>query len=331
MSRVTIKDIAKLLKISPSTVSRALKGHPDISTATIEKVQKLAADLDYIPNYQAISFRKRQSKLIGLIIPDMNMFFFPYVIKSIEEMVRQQGYHLIVLHSNNSLQGEISNIKIAQHIGVEGLIVSVSEQTQNLQHFSEIAAQNTPIVLFDRVLNNEQFPTITIQDEKVAFKAVHYLIQQGYQHICGIFGNHNLNISRQRFYGFKKALVENGLPFREDFVIFADSLSEAKDGLSLLLHTPMPPDAVFCMSDEVLVGVLQAIQLNHLAIPKDMAIIAISNGVVPHFFNPPITHIEHSGLEVGRLTARTLFDLLGNFKVERNNFVTTSLKVLHST
>lgn len=331
MSRITIKDLARLLSVNPSTVSRALKDHPDISLKMRTKVKKLAEELGYTPNLQAVSFRRRQSRLIALLIPDMNMFFFPYIIKGIEEIVRSNGYHLMVLHSNDNLEGEIANLKICQNLDVEGLMVSVSSETKDLNHFSEILKQKTPIVFFDRVIENRAIPHVIIQDEMVAQQAVEHLIKQGKREICGVFGNVHLGISQQRFYGFKKALNFHQLPVREDFVIFSKDAEVAEQALLDLLQENKIPDAIFAMSDEVLVGVMQALQQHDIDIPDTTAVIAISNGVVPHFFSPSVTYVQHSGLEVGKITANVLFDLLHEFKIEWRNVVETRLITKEST
>ena len=179
MGRITIKDIAKLLKISPSTVSRALKDHPDISLETIEQVKRVAEDLGYAPNYQAINFRKQESRIIGVILPDMNMFFFPSIIQAIEAEISNRGYHLIVLHSNDLLEREKQNVNICRNFGIDGLLVSLSSETRNVDHFKTIAQKGIPIVYFDRVLENDAIPQIIIRDELVAEKAVTHLISRG--------------------------------------------------------------------------------------------------------------------------------------------------------
>ena len=148
MARITIKDIAKLLEVNPSTVSRALKDHPDIGEKTKEKIRRVAKDLGYFPNYQAIRFRQRKSGLVGLIIPDMGMFFFPSVVKAIEEITRKNGYNLIVFQSNEILEKEIESTKICQSFGVDGLLICLSNETTTLQHFEEILQKQNASCLF---------------------------------------------------------------------------------------------------------------------------------------------------------------------------------------
>ncbi|MEM0994260.1 MAG: LacI family DNA-binding transcriptional regulator, partial [Bacteroidota bacterium] len=205
MKRVTIKDIARLLKIAPSTVSRSLADHPDISSSTKERVKKLAEELGYRPNHIAANFRKQNSGLIALILPEISMFFFPQVIKAVEASIKSKGYSLIVLHSQNSLALEKENLELCMQFSVDGILLSLSKETTDLDHVLAITNLNLPIVLFDRILPNETFSTLTIDDRKVAYQAVELLIQKGHRKICGMFGFRNLYISKERHQGFLDA------------------------------------------------------------------------------------------------------------------------------
>ena len=240
MGRITIKDIARLLKVSPSTVSRALKDHPDISQKMRIQVKQVADELGYIPNYQAINFRKQESRLIGVILPDMNMYFFPSVIQAIESEVRKRGYHLIVLHSNERLEREIENVSFCRNFGLDGLLVSLSRETNDLTHFREISEKGIPVVYFDRVLENHPSPQVVIRDEAVAEKAVNHLLERGRQKICGIFGNPNLSISRLRQSGFQKAMKAKGLEMPSNFIIHANDVPQARQSIEKLLEGERP-------------------------------------------------------------------------------------------
>lgn len=312
MGRITIKDIARLLDVNPSTVSRALKDHPDISQETKEMIQNLAKELGYRPNHQAIHFRNRKSGLIGLIIPHMEMFFFPYVVQAVEEVCRSNGYNLIVFQSNESLEKEIENALICQNFGIDGLLVSVSKETYNIDHFQEISDKNVPVVYFDKIINKKDIPKVVIDDKQEAFKAVSYLVNKGFKIISGIFDSPKLTISKERFAGFKEALEVNHLPLHSELCIFSEGVSGTKEAFIQLLKNPTPPDAVFAMSDELLVGVMQAVHQCGIRVPDDLGIIAISNGQIPYYFNPQITFIQHSGYEVGKEATAFLFSLIFN-------------------
>lgn len=331
MGRITIKDIAKLLNINPSTVSRALKDHPDISEKTIKKVKQVAGELGYEPNLQAISFRNRKSRLIGLIIPDMQMYFFPAVIKGIEARVRSEGYNLLVLHSNNSLKGEQDNTKICERLGVDGLLVSVSAQSENLFHFEELTERSIPVVLFDRIVDRRDYPIVCIDDVRVARELVEHLYESGYRKICAAFDDPHLSISRRRRKGYEAALRDLGLPVKPEWIFHADTSEEAKAKMTEILNRSGRPDAVFSMSDLLLVGIMQACLAEELTIPDDLAIAAISNGLVPDFWRPAITYMHHSGEEVGSKAAAVLFDLIKEKPVSHMNWIDTRLVIQEST
>ena len=331
MGRITIKDIAKLLEINPSTVSRALKDHPDISRETRAKVKRVAEDLGYVPNLQAISFRNRKSHLIGLILPDMNMFFFPPVISAIEEKVRQEGYNLIVLHSNNQLEREQENVRICQRLGVEGLLVSLTSESSTLDHFVELIGQGVPVILFDRVKNELDLPTVVIHDEAVASEAVAHLANKGRKRICGLFGDPKLAISQLRKAGFYQSLQEFGLLVDEKWIIDAHDYDDAFREMDELLQRPERPDAVFTMSDTLLVGTMMALQKYQVKIPDEMAIISISHGVIPRFFSPSVSYVQHSGTRVGATAAGLLFKRIAKESIPKVNYIGTRLVVQGST
>lgn len=310
MSRATIKDIARRLGVHPSTVSRALKDHPDISEKTKQAVRKMAKELDYRPNVQAIHFRNRKSGLIGLIIPELGEFFLPSVISAIEEVTREQGYNLMVFQSNNYLEREKEIIQICQGFKVDGLLFSLSHETRQVQHLKELTKEEVPVVIFDRMLEDRTIPTVGIYDQQAARRAVEHLIEKGYRHIGGVFGNPNLTITQQRFAGFRAALENAGRPLDESLVSYAGDRREARDAMQRLAGLPTPPDAVFAMSDECLVGMIQAVYKHHIKVPEEIALIAISDGDVPYYLTPRITHILHSGYEVGKRAAELLLDLM---------------------
>ena len=310
MSRITIKDIAKLLQVNPSTVSRALKDHPDIGAAMTKKVKQVAKDLGYRPNFQAINFRQRKSQLVGVIIPNMGMFFFPDVIKAIEEIAKKNGHHLIVFQSDESLEKEKECVDICQKIGVDGLLVCLSRETQTLAHFAPLIQDKIPVVYFDKVLKTSNNATVVINDFKASFTAVTHLAKKHYQNIAGFFGNENLRITQQRKEGFLASLAKHGLKDRADYCFHADTILEAQDKFLALLQQDDRPDAVFAMTDQLLAGIIQIIHEEGIRIPKDMGLISISNGNFPYYLYPKITHIKHSGHFVGKTAADLLFDLV---------------------
>ncbi len=308
MKRYTIKDLAKLLQVSPSTVSRALADHPDIGEKTKQRVRQLAKELGYKPNYLAANFRNKHSKLIALILPEINMFFFPSVIKAFEEKIRKAGFSLIVFHSNNSLEREMENLELCVQFSVDGILLSVSSQTTNLNHLAEIAG-SIPLILFDRVIPNDLIPTITIDDRKVGYQATELLMKRGHKKVCGLFGAPNLHISKERAKGMKEAMIDFNVKPDEDFIIYGTK-KEVMEKLMQLFDDARYPTAIFAMSDDLLVGIYQLLAQHQLSIPDDVAVICISEGDSPDFFFPKVTYIKHSGEEVAEHAANMLLQLV---------------------
>ena len=312
MGRITIKDIAKLLEVNPSTVSRALKDHPDIGKATKEKIQQVAKELGYQPNYQAIRFRQNKSGLIGLIIPEMGMFFFPSIIQAIEEITKKNGYNLIIFQSNDSLVKEKENALICQNFGLDGLLVCLSKETSTITHFTDKLQAKIPVVFFDKVIQKKEVPSVVINDQMASYTAINHLARKGYKKISGVFGNPNLEITQSRKKGFLAALAKHQLTYHEKFCFYTDTLKEAKNKFTNLLTQEELPDAVFAMTDEILAGIIQAIYEKGLSIPEQLGVICISNGNLPYYLNPSITHIRHSGYMVGKTAVELLFDLMND-------------------
>lgn len=310
MNRITIKDIAKLLSLNPSTVSRALKDHPDVSPATKAKIKSVAQELGYQPNFQAIYFRRKSSHMVGLILPDINMFFFPSLIKAIEEETRKNGYNLIVFQSGELLTKEIQHVNACQAFGVDGLMICVSKETTNLEHLQQLIHNDVPIVLFDRVVESGILNAVLINDEEAAKQAVQHLIKKGYHSIVGVFDNVNLAITQKRYKGYKLGLKEAGIHLDERNCLFVNFFEEAFPVLRKFLKERRDIHGAFIMSDELLSAFIQVAYELKINIPEDLGVIAISDGKLPYFLFPNITHIRHSGWEIGRATAALLFSMI---------------------
>lgn len=311
MKRFTIKDIAKLLNITPSTVSRALKDHPDVSEITRQRVKAVAAEFNYRPNTLAINFRNRLSGLIALILPDLNTFFFPSVIKAIQEATKSAGYHLIMLQSDDTLEGEKQCLELCQQMAVDGIILCIGSQTSNLNHLSSLFDQHIPIVFIDEVIKGENCTTVGLEDYRAGFQIGHYLIQKGHRQMAAMMGNAQLNITQERLGGFGEAHRAAALPLHPEFILYADTPAEAGQAfLNLWKSVARKPTAIFVMTDELLVGLMPMVQQMGIRVPEDLAIICISDGEAPSYFHPPITHLLHAGSQVGDLAIRTLFELL---------------------
>jgi len=316
---ITIIDIAKLLGISKSTVSRALSNHPDISQATKDAVNSVADGLKYIPNTVASSLRHKKSKVIGLIVPQISYFFFPSVIHGIEEVVHKMGYSLLILQSNESYEREVENLNILIANNVEGILASVSLKTINFDHFQHIIDIDLPIVFFDRVIKDLNADIVLVDDVTGSFKAVSHLLEKGKKRIAICLGNLNLLICRNRLQGYKTALIQKGIPIDENFIISCETETpeETEQETLRLLNMKNPPDGIFAISDLTMTGVMKAIYKMNLKVPTDVAVIGFCEEPFRSMYNPPLSAIQPMGFEIGKKAAELLFDRLQNNKYNR--------------
>jgi len=322
MKRVTIKDLAKLLNLSASTVSRALSDHPDISDFTKEKVRTLAEELNYTTNVQARFFRKQHSGLIALVLPENNMFFTPSLIKGINESIDLTNYSLITFISNDSFVREGQIIKQCMGWAVEGILISLSNETFHLDHLKPLSQSKIKCVLFDKSLKTEKYPSVVIDSMNASYQAISFLISKGHRNILGVFGNSTLSISQERLNGYKKALKENNIPLKDENMIFVNEKNTLDYILPSILIQNKSITAIYTMSDELLSKSLYHINRQGLSIPEDISIISISDGVYPYLVYPQITHIKDSGSKMGERATRILLDsIAGRFKNENNPII----------
>jgi DNA-binding LacI/PurR family transcriptional regulator len=304
---ITIKDIAKLLGVSVSTVSRALKDHPDISHETRDAVKAVAQSMNYRPSQVAVSLRLKQSKVIGVLLPKIYSFFFPSVINGIEEVVNEHGYHLMILQSNELYQKEIDNTNILLVNNVEGVLATVSRQTRDFSHFENILDAGIPMVFFDRVPDNVMADMVLIDDTEGAYKAVKHLIERGRRKIAICIGNPEMLISVNRLKGYKKALEEFNIPFNEDYLVAAETPEIAAAKTARLLGLKRAPDSIFAISDLTMSGIVQEIYKRKIKVPEEIALIGFCEDTFCKMYNPQLSSITPLGLEIGRQAARRLF------------------------
>jgi len=305
--KITLKDISKNLNLSVSTVSRALKGHPDISEETREKVMRLAALMEYEPNTYAISLRTNKSRIFGLIVPEISNYFYHSFISSLEEECRKIGYSLLILQSGNNPVTEAENIKLCRLNRVAGVFVSITSGTSDLSAFQKLEENDVPVIFFDKVPDSDTCNKICLADEQAAETAAELLLKKGKQSVLAIFGNSNLSITQRRKKAFSRTMEKTGAV--SSWYEYADSAAEAFSIAEKYLAGKKRPDSVFCMSDEILTGVMKAIQRKKLAVPGEIGIVAISNdGFIPRLYEPEITYIETSGYKLGKLAFRRIMD-----------------------
>lgn len=321
MKRITIKDMAKMLHLSTSTVSRALSDHPDISEATKIRVRTVANEFNYRTNLHASLFRKSRSGLIALVLPELNMFFTPQLIAGINQVIATTKNSLIVFLSNNSYEREKEIVQQCLGWAVEGVLISLSKETSDIDHLDAFIKSEVACVLLDKTLGDGDFSTVTIDNEAASYKAMTHLIKEGHQNILGIFGNPNYRISQDRIKGYRKALSENNISILEENIISVDKSSDLDFILPPVINHNEKISAVFTMSDELLAKSHALLLSLGKKIPDDIAVVSISDGVYPYLTFPKITHVKNSGNEMGVIACKLLLDSIEGTTKKYDNHV----------
>ena len=308
MKRITIKDLADLLQISTSTVSRALSNHPDISDAVKKRVKEAAETFNYIPNDFAINFRKKSSKVIGLIIPKMSMFFIPSIIEGISAKFNKEGYKFFILSSEESLEIEKENLQTCANSRVDGVLISLTSKTQDFAHFKKLDDLGIPVVLFDKSLSEQKYDQVVFNNEKDAEECAKKLVHYQCKNILAIFGDKDLEITEKRRKSFENYL--NNYSEINYKSIFCDSAEMVKEKLEIILEYEKF-DGIFAMSDETLAGLNYALKIRGLS-AKPYKIIAISEGIFPKYLNPHYEFIKNDGIKMGMMASSILLEKIKN-------------------
>lgn len=306
----TLKKISAQLNLSISTVSRALKNHPDISENTKRKVKELAALMEYEPNSYAVNLRTNKSKVLGLIVPDISNMFNDSFIAAAETDARKSGYSLMILQSANDPQQEAENLKLCKHYRVDGILISQSAESYSTELVNKYQEAGIPVIFFDRVPESGSFDTVCMADEEAATIAAHTIITYKKKNILAFFGNPELSITKKRKDAFLR-ILEKEKNIRIDIRYCFNSEESREQTAASLLQSPRP-DHIFCMSDEILIGVMKALNHSLLKIPADISVLSISNGFIPGLFKPEISYIETSGYELGKLAIKRMLENIAN-------------------
>ena len=306
-TQITIKDIARILNISPSTVSRALKDHPDINTDTKKAVNELADKLKYRPNAVALSLKNSRSYTIGVIIPEIVHYFFSSVISGIEDVASQKGFTVIICQSNESYAREVANARTLLSHRVDGVLVSVSKETHVFDHLVELQEGGIPIVFFDRIAPEIDADQVIIDDLEASYKATRHLIEVGRKRIAHFAGPQNLIIGRDRLQGYLNALTEAGLPIDNRLIIEADTYEKARNAVMGIIESNNIPDGIFAVNDMTAIGAMQTIQKKGYKIPDDISIVGFSDGRFSGITDPNLTSVDQHGYEMGATAAEMLF------------------------
>ncbi|REG90383.1 LacI family DNA-binding transcriptional regulator [Algoriphagus antarcticus] len=313
IGQATIKDIARELNLSASTISRALKDYPGISNETKRKVKEVAEKMNYRPNAIALSLRKSRSFTIGVIIPEVVHFFFSTVISGIEEIAQSRGYNVILSQSNEKLEREISSIETMLSNQIDGILVSYSKETKTFDHFTRVLDQGFPIVFFDRAPAIPNAINVMVDDYQGSFDATAHLISQGYKNIVHLAGPKTLKISIDRENGYKDALEKNGIPAKPSYIISCPlgTLEESKQMVSdVLTSLPDRPDAFFCCNDIGAVGAMMACRDADLKIPLEVGIVGFSDWQFCSMLQPQLSSVSQPGFLMGARATEVLLDII---------------------
>lgn len=308
----TIKDIAKALGISPSTVSRALSDSYEISTETKKKVLEYARQINYQGNPVAQSLRNKRSNSIGVLVADVANSFFAQVINGIESVAYESGYNIIISQSHEEYEREKANMQHLANRSVDGLLMSLSAQTTDYAHIRELHQQGLPIVFFDRILDEIETHRVSSDNFKTSYNVIKQLIAKGYQRIAILASTPQISITTERVNGYKQALAYNNISVDETLIKYcyrggrdADEITQA---LIALFDAGNKPDALFIASDLVSTASIRA--LNHISYPENLAIIGYSNADVIDLLTPRISYIRQPAFEMGQIATQMLIKLI---------------------
>lgn len=333
--RTTIKDIAKELNIHHSTVSRALRDHPDVQADTRRLVLETAKKLNYQPNIVAQNLKKQRTNSIGVIVPEIKHNFFAALISGVEDVAYNKGYVILLSQSNEDMQREVLNTRALISHNVAGLIVSISQTTDNSDHFKLFLDQGGALVFFDRICPELDASKVTVDDYAGAFQATEHLIKKGYKKIGHLGGPRKISITEARYEGFLAALQKYNIKINKSYIHF-DGFHEShgKEGMTSLLGLTERPEAVFAVNDPVALGAYEAIKENGLKIPRDMAIVGFSNNPSSAVVDPALTTVNQPAYEMGLKSAELLIEQIENDKgeyVAKHKILKTNLIVRQST
>jgi DNA-binding LacI/PurR family transcriptional regulator len=305
---ISLKDLANELGVSISTVSRALKNHPDISPELTKKIKEVALLRNYSPNPLAMGLLKQQTKMIGVIVPDIVTHFFSSIISGIESVAKEKGYYIVISSSNESFAKESESIENLLRTRVDGLIVCLSQETSQFSHFQELITDEIPLIFFDRVCEQLQVPIVTVDGREAVISIIRHFYENGCRRIAYISGPEHLNISKNRKEGYLAGLQQYGLPFEAE--LFVECNLDAEDAsmaTSKLLNLEQRPDAIFGINDTIAFAAMKEIKRQGFKIPDDIALIGFTDEFHSTVVEPALTSVTHPTFHMGQEAARLFF------------------------
>ncbi len=334
---LTMKDIARELGISVATVSRALKDSPRISEERRRLIQQYAREHNFYPNAIGEALRHSRvmpSRIIGVIVPEFTHYYFSSILTGIEEAAMAHGYYIMVALSNEQYEREARICEMFHRQKVCGVIVSQAKDTKDYSHFQKLIDSRIPIVFYDRICTGVNASRVVVDDYMGAFNAVSYLINTGCRRIAFFGSPMQLEISKNRFNGYKDALLKQGLPYDEHLTRICDNRRDAEMITPELFDGDYYPDAFFAVNDDTAIGILYTVKRMGLRVPEDISICGFTNGQRAVACDPMLTTVEQRGYRVGEEAVEILIDKVeGRIPLEKieKRVVRTSLIIRGTT
>ena len=310
--KVTLKQIAKELDVSISTVSKSLRDSTEISEDTRQKVQAFAKLYNYKPNNIALSLKNRKSKTICIIIPEIIHHFFATVISGVEHIANKKGYNVIVCLSDESFDKEVINMEMLANGSIDGFIMSLSKETQqkrDFHHITEVISQGMPVVMFDRVTNDILCDKVIIDDNLAAFNATQYLIDKGFKKIALISTVDYVSVGKLRTEGYTKALKNNDLLVNENLILKIEDTDNFESQIKTLVETN-ELDAIFAVNEIFAVTAIKVVTKLGKKVPEDISVIGFTDGIISKYSSPSITTVSQNGVKMGEKAAIMLIEKL---------------------
>jgi LacI family transcriptional regulator len=313
MIYITIKDIAKKLNISIATVSRAFNDKSDISATTKNLILKTAKEMGYRPNPMAKKLMQKRSLTIGIVVPEFLNSFFPEVIIGAQEILFEKGYQVLITQSNENFETELKNIKALEDSMVDGIIISQTSETKNVEYYQNLINTGFPIVFFNRVCDEITASKILFNDYKWAFFATEHLINQGCRNIYHLKGKESLSLTNDRMKGFIDAHTKHKLPVTKEQIIPAGfTIEDGKRAANEIIISGKIPDAIFASNDPSAIGAMQAFKKRGYKIPDDIAFVGFTESRMGAIIEPPLTSVLQPAKEIGREAAKILIEQIEN-------------------
>ncbi|MEO5591552.1 MAG: LacI family DNA-binding transcriptional regulator, partial [Chitinophagaceae bacterium] len=302
--QVTIKDIAKRLKISVSTVSRALRGSADISDDTRSLVLSVAEELHYSPNPIALSLRDKKTKVIGVIVQEIANNYCSSVIAGIEDIAFKMGYNVLISQSHEKIDLEVLNTRLLASRRIDGLLITVSNETSNVDHLKEMIEKGIPVVMFDRVSDELKTHKVVVDDYKGAFDATSHLIEQGYRRIAHLTISKQLTITQNRLNGYLDALKAHNILVKKEWIVYCDfDEANMKNEVRKLVADKKRPNAIFASVERLSMASVKVLKEMNLKVPGDVALAGFADNPLSRYLNPALTAVCQPTFSIGQNAA----------------------------